>query len=809
MDGNAGALLLCLRCETNRSTMKKLLPFVFSIVAATALAQAPEAFSYQAVARDANGDPLAGTTITVMFALHQTTPMGAVLYVEQHNPTTNDLGLFQVEVGQGTPLQGTLSAIDWSAGPYFLEVGIDPAGGLLVVPVGTQQLLSVPYALHAGTVDVADDGDWVVNGDTLHSGNKRVGIGTAAPDTTLHVVGGFKYQDGTQADKRILTSDADGNASWQVPDGSVLLGGFSPPFNLDCLAASATRPTGSTPVAVAQYGQYLYVANFIGNSMQVFDVSDPGIPTLVTSVPTILPVSITISGGRAFVVNQDQNLSVFDLGTPASPALLGSVPTDLQPTSVAVNGDYAYVSHGNGATLMVYDVSDPSSMSLLSSLSVPIAPGSTVAIKDDHLYWVARTLSVVFDLSNPASPQFVTNPSWGGDHFTRSGDHLYVASTLTDELIVVDVSNAAQPVVVATVPAGNDPKSVAVAGNNAYLVSYSSNELIVFDVSDPASPLPRGSAATGQPWYVTSDGEHAYVVSFNQDLLTAFQVFCSQGLAVDLGSGQVVFEDPIWEKNGPHISSTNFGNVGIGTTTPGFRLTTKYDTGLGNTVPNSGTTDAQCGFRLTSGIVGLDMGVLQNGTSYLQNRNINNFAISYGLVLNPTGGNVGIGTTSPSEKLEVAGTVKATTVVANNILSVAALHAGLTNAGAYTGSSTTNEWALEWGSIYQNTNPAVFNLTSGGQIVNILKDGVIEVDAQFDFIRNTSGYTRIKIKVNGTTLTQSLSTSNGDWQQVHAHLTWQVQAGDQVQVTAIRNEIDQMDNGTWSTLSIKWTGVND
>ncbi|HPF91794.1 MAG TPA: hypothetical protein PLL57_14125 [Flavobacteriales bacterium] len=789
--------------------MKKLLPIVFSIVAATALAQAPEAFSYQAVARDANGDPLAGTTITVVFALHQTTPTGTVLYVEQHNPTTNDLGLFQVEVGQGTPLQGTFSAINWGAGPYFLEVGIDPAGGLLVVPVGTQQLLSVPYALHAGTVDVADDGDWVVNGDTLHSGNKRVGIGTAAPDTTLHVAGGFKYQDGTQADKRILTSDADGNASWQVPDAGMLLGGFSPPFNLDCLAASATRPTGSSPRAVVQYGQYLYVANQGSNSMQVFDVSEPLDPTLVTTVPTISPLCITISGERAFVVNWgDANLSVFDLGTPASPVFLGSVATDFDPRSVAVSGDYAYVSHGFG-NLWVYDVSDPSSMSLLGSFPVPGMPTSSLAIKGDHLYWVTASVSIVFDISNPASPQVVTSPSWGGDHVTRSGDHLYVASTFTDELIVVDVSNAAVPVVVATVPAGSYPRSVAVAGNNAFLVSYSSNELIVFDVSDPASPLPRGSAATGQPGSVTSDGEHAYVVSLFQDLLTAFQVFCSQGLAVDLGSGQVVFEDPIWEKNGPHISSTNFGNVGIGTTTPGFRLTTKYDTGLGNTVPNSGTADAQCGFRLTAGVVGLDMGVLQNGTSYLQNRNINNFATSYGLVLNPTGGNVGIGTTSPSEKLEVAGTVKATTVVANNILSVAALHAGLTNAGAYTGSSTTNEWALEWGSIYQNTNPAVFNLTSGGQIVNILKDGVIEVDAQFDFIRNTSGYTRIKIKVNGTTLTQSLATSSGDWQQVHAHLTWQVQAGDQVQVTAIRNEIDQMDNGTWSTLSIKWTGVND
>ena len=92
----------------NRSTMKKLLPFVFAMLAMPAFSQVGfNGLNYQAVARDANGDPLAGTTITVMFALHQTTPMGAVLYVEQHNPTTNDLGLFTVGAQAPSPPRGS------------------------------------------------------------------------------------------------------------------------------------------------------------------------------------------------------------------------------------------------------------------------------------------------------------------------------------------------------------------------------------------------------------------------------------------------------------------------------------------------------------------------------------------------------------------------------------------------------------------------------------------------------------------------------------------------------------------------------
>ncbi|HMQ77824.1 MAG TPA: hypothetical protein PKE21_17120, partial [Flavobacteriales bacterium] len=58
-------------------------------------------------------------------------------------------GLFTVGVGEGSPTSGTFSAIDWSAGPYFVEVGLDPAGGTAYSSIGVQQLLSVPYALYA------------------------------------------------------------------------------------------------------------------------------------------------------------------------------------------------------------------------------------------------------------------------------------------------------------------------------------------------------------------------------------------------------------------------------------------------------------------------------------------------------------------------------------------------------------------------------------------------------------------------------------------------------------------------------------
>ena len=131
--------------------MKKILLFFVAIMAMifVAEAQAPEKFSYQAVIRDAAGNLVANEPVGVRVSILQYSPDGSAVYSETHYRATNANGLVTMEIGAGTVVSGSFSNIDWASGPYFLKIETDVNGGTNYTLAGTQQMLSVPYALYA------------------------------------------------------------------------------------------------------------------------------------------------------------------------------------------------------------------------------------------------------------------------------------------------------------------------------------------------------------------------------------------------------------------------------------------------------------------------------------------------------------------------------------------------------------------------------------------------------------------------------------------------------------------------------------
>jgi hypothetical protein len=97
------------------------------------------------------------------------------------------------------------------------------------------------------------------------------------------------------------------------------------------------------------------------------------------------------------------------------------------------------------------------------------------------------------------------------------------------------------------------------------------------------------------------------------------------------------------------------GNVGLGTASPSLRLEAKGVVGLPTA---SGTTPTGIArFSQASGTGVVDVGFGGNaGFGWIQAVDSSNLATNFGLLLNPNGGNVGIGTSAPTDTLSVNGT---------------------------------------------------------------------------------------------------------------------------------------------------------
>lgn len=132
----------------------------FSMLRLNTVAQAPQAFKYQAVARNTTGEVLANKSVSFRIGILSGSATGTAVYTETHTgKTTNGFGLVDLEIGKGTPVAGTFAGITWGTNDYFLKVEMDPNGGSAWQSMGSSQLLSVPYALFARDVENNADGD--------------------------------------------------------------------------------------------------------------------------------------------------------------------------------------------------------------------------------------------------------------------------------------------------------------------------------------------------------------------------------------------------------------------------------------------------------------------------------------------------------------------------------------------------------------------------------------------------------------------------------------------------------------------------
>ena len=137
-----------------------VLTFIFGISVLSAQTAPPDKMTYQLVVRDANNELVVNQNVGIKISILEDTPNGTTVYMETHTVSTNTNALATLQVGAGTLIVGTtLSAIDWGGHDYYIKAEVDPAGGNNYTVLGTQQLLTVPYAFYSGKTAYFDYND--------------------------------------------------------------------------------------------------------------------------------------------------------------------------------------------------------------------------------------------------------------------------------------------------------------------------------------------------------------------------------------------------------------------------------------------------------------------------------------------------------------------------------------------------------------------------------------------------------------------------------------------------------------------------
>ena len=155
-----------------------------------AIAQAPQKINFQSILRNTSGEIVANKAVNVRISLLTGSAGGSNVFTETHAKTTDASGLISLQIGMGTLVSGVFSNINWGNLSHFIKLEADFTGGTTYELLGTQELMSVPYALYAGKTDTSilnltSRFSTKLNGTDTTSLSNRIDAKSSLSDTSL------------------------------------------------------------------------------------------------------------------------------------------------------------------------------------------------------------------------------------------------------------------------------------------------------------------------------------------------------------------------------------------------------------------------------------------------------------------------------------------------------------------------------------------------------------------------------------------------------------------------------------------------
>ncbi|GIV29130.1 MAG: hypothetical protein KatS3mg028_0196 [Bacteroidia bacterium] len=586
----------------------------------------PELISYQGVARDAGGNIIANQSIGIQLMIRQGSATGTAVFTEQHLTSTNALGIFTLQIGSVNT--SAFQSIPWNNGPYFLEVQMDPAGGTNYVSIGTQQLLSVPYALYSKSS--YSSAVSFASYTTANAPPISVTSNTSSTSTTLNITQGANTTSAVinfpPPPPVNVTISPSGIANVNPTTGNN--------FTVDVPAPSLNVVSGTNDATIT-------ITQGTASVSQVLNFPPASVPNVsinATGIVTVAPNSGTAFTIGALTPTLNSGNGINITGTYPAYTITNTAPDQtvtLAPGSnINVTGAYPNFSISSTPTLSIAG----NNLSISGGNTVPL-PASNITLTPAGVATVTPTTGNNFTVSVPAPTISATsNTTTGVATITLTQGASVATTTINMPVVNNPTITGAAPVNVTTVSANNYSISLAsqtlsITGNGStsqYSLSsthggtvalplpsisinlphsvgnspggYSFNLNIVTPTILPAFSTTNNVASvtstatslaysiTVPPASLTANTNTAGVTTFSLihgPLTTTTSISAANLKAWSLSGNTVTASDYLGTNNNADLifktnsaermRITSAGNIGIGTATPNYPLHTAYN----------------------------------------------------------------------------------------------------------------------------------------------------------------------------------------------------------------------------------------